>query len=124
MSSMTKAGALASVLALCLGGGAMAQVAPFGWNPGTQVDSGDWRLLSQSAAVLNRLPSPRPGETRSWSNPQTGHAGTVSVDRVFRQDGMPCHALRYAIIVAAGQTTQNYAFNWCRTETGEWKILP
>lgn len=114
---------LAMPAALALDAGpAAAQISPFGRGPNVQrLTNADRQMLWQTATDLNEAPSARPGDSRSWHNPQSGNSGEVTLDRVFRSDGMPCHALRYAITRRAS-APQTYNLTWCRTDAGEWKI--
>jgi hypothetical protein len=96
---------------------------PFGWDPNTRLlTDQDWHLLWEGTVSLNRTPDAAAGETRAWSNAVSGNSGKVALTRVFESNGMPCHALNYAISFSGQPVPQQYNFNWCRTPGGQWKI--
>jgi surface antigen len=102
-----------------------AQLNPFGWAPnGARLTSDDWRMVWQSTDALNGASPANSGEAREWNNPQSGNSGTVTLERVFRSNDMPCHALLYSVMMAAQDIPQTYHTTWCQTETGAWKMLP
>ena len=102
---------------------ALAQAGAFGWSPDeARLTNEDNRLLWQSTDALNAMASPAAGETRSWSNPASGTSGKVTLVRLFESNGMPCHALHYAISFPTQPVPQGYDFTWCRAANGQWKI--
>ena len=104
-------------------GHAAAQINPFGRSPNMpRLDPEDRRLLWDSADALNNATPSEAGASRNWHNPKSGNSGTVTLQRVFRANSMPCHALHYTVTLAAQQTQRTYDINWCRIQTGEWKI--
>ena len=101
-----------------------AQMDTFGLNLAEpKLTQSDFQMLWDSASNLNEAPSPQPGDSRSWKNPQSGNFGQVALERVFQSDNMPCHALRYTFTIAADPQPRVYDINWCRTSDGAWKIL-
>ena len=104
-------------------GRAGAQVSTFGWSPNAaRLTADDWSMLWDSVGALNKSVDPHPGESHSWTNSQSGNSGTVTLERIFRSNDMPCHALRYSIVIATEQTPRTYDLTWCQTEAGEWKM--
>jgi hypothetical protein len=65
------------------------------------------------------------GTVERWRNPDTKNAGTIELLRDFEASGMPCHRMKYTI--RFGQVNKNqyrhYLVNWCKTSSGEWKIV-
>ena len=104
---------------------ALAQAGAFGWSPDVaRLTDQDNKLLWQNTDALNQSASAAAGDTRSWSNTASGNTGKVTLARVFESNGMPCHALQYAISFTGQPVPQDYAFTWCRTADGQWKIAP
>src|ERR1700761_2679716 len=98
-----------------------AQSGAFGWSPNdARLTDRDNHLLWQTMDGMNKMASPVQGATRSWSNPASGNSGTVTLARLFKSNGMLCHALHYTISFAQQPVPQNYDFNWCRASNGEW----
>src|SRR4051794_22363924 len=89
--------ALAVVCALVLGTAAFAQINPFGRSGSGGLTADDLELLEAAASKLYTADNPRVGATESWTNPNTGDTGTVSLIEVFEKDGMPCRKLRHNI---------------------------
>lgn len=116
----------ASVLAgaFALGAaGAQAQVSPFRAGPNApRLAASDMDMVWRSAEALNTDPAARPGAARQWHNPKTRDSGTVTLQRIFEQNGLPCHDLRYAITVRTEAAPRRYDVTWCRTRAGAWKI--
>ena len=65
------------------------------------------------------------GTVERWRNPDTGNSGTIELLREFETSGMPCRSMKY--LIRFGEVKKNqfrhYLVNWCKTSSGEWKIL-
>jgi surface antigen len=78
----------------------------------------DTRIISQIGAdMLRNAPD---GETRSWSNPQTGHHGDITVIRSYRMKNMPCRDTRVNGVLSANSIS--YVLPICQIGDGTWKI--
>jgi surface antigen len=75
----------------------------------------DVRLLSDAidAALVAEE-----GSVRSWSNPDTGATGTVTVQRIVERAGQPCRRLRVRTSVQAISSQGVYEI--CRLPDGGW----
>jgi len=103
---------------------ALAQISPFSRGPNAQrLSEADRQMLWETTGALNADASAKAGSSRSWTNPASGNAGSVSIARVFESNGMPCHQLHYAITMANLPVPQLYDLSWCRVAGGAWKIL-
>ena len=112
-------------LPILFSGPALAQISPFGADPNTALlTDEDWHRLWAATVSLNRAPRAAAGEMRAWTDPASGNSGRVSITRVFASNGMPCHAVKYAISFSERSSPQEYNFNWCRTSGRQWKIAP
>ena len=80
----------------------------------------DKRFLKQTTA--DTLEYGKPGETSTWSNPDSGHSGTVSANDIYtNQNGENCREFETTINVdGENQTTTATA---CRTENGGWRVV-
>jgi surface antigen len=102
---------------------AAAQINPFGRGPNQpRLTAEDQRMLFDSARRLNAMSPATPGATQTWSNPQSGDSGVTTLRRIFKQNGMTCHAVRYSFTLQGGVRAADYDVNWCRVPDGSWKI--
>lgn len=99
-----------------------AQISPFrGPRQGEGLDKADIGMLSDTATALNDASPLRVGDTKDWSNPNSGNSGVVKLLRLFKARGMACHALRYDLSFKQPRAGRSYTFDWCKTNAG-WKI--
>jgi hypothetical protein len=62
------------------------------------------------------------GTTASWSNPNTGNAGTIKLVRKFRKGNLQCEQVAYTLTTTKKAVEpEHYVFNSCLTPEG-WKI--
>jgi surface antigen len=62
------------------------------------------------------------GTTASWSNPNTGNAGTIKLVRKFRKGNLRCEQVAYTVTTTKKAVEpEHYVFNSCLTPEG-WKI--
>lgn len=60
------------------------------------------------------------GETRTWSNSNTGASGEMTALGTFDRNGLTCRTL--SVINNADGLSATRKFTFCKTEPGEWKI--
>jgi surface antigen len=78
----------------------------------------DTKIIMQVGAdMLRNAPD---GETRPWSNPQTGHHGDIMVLRRYRMKNMPCRDARVKSLI--GDESVSYVLSVCQIADGTWKI--
>ena len=99
---------------------AEAQVNPFG--DSLDLKDSDVALLQAAASTLFQDDHARIGQTETWSNPETGNSGTVSLLQLFEHAGMPCRRLRHHIKQRGHADQITYQFARCRTSDGSWKL--
>jgi surface antigen len=64
------------------------------------------------------------GTVERWRNPDTGNSGSGKLLKSFKSRGMDCRQMRYRVKLRDSQREPAaYVTNWCRTESGEWKLL-
>jgi hypothetical protein len=101
----------------------MAQLLlPFGtvsW-PGLTQDDID-RMHAAGARLRDGEPI---GTVERWRSPESQDSGEIKLIRSFTANGMPCLQLNYLIRFQAAQgSPQHYVANWCKIDSGEWKIV-
>lgn len=87
---------------------------------GRQLDERD-RLLMQQASQ-QALETSKSGTATTWTNPDTGHSGTVTPVRTYQtQTGQYCREYQQTITVG-GRTEEAYG-TACRQPDGTWKVV-
>lgn len=91
-----------------------------GSSVGKSLDKADRLYASQTAnSALERNPS---GQASTWSNPDSGHSGTVTPTRTVENvDGSPCR--EYETTVVIGGKTETAYGRACRQSDGTWKVV-
>ena len=86
---------------------------------GMSLDKADKMYAERSAnEAFEYSPS---GQTSSWSNPDSGHSGTVTPTRTtYAESGEPCREYQQTVTIG-GQTEEAYG-TACRQEDGSWRI--
>jgi surface antigen len=78
----------------------------------------DTRIVMQVASdMLSIAPD---GETRPWSNAQTGHHGDFTIIRSYRMKNLPCRDAR--VNSQLGDKSVSYVLPLCQIADGTWKI--
>lgn len=86
---------------------------------GKSLDRADELYMARTTQAS--LEHTRTGTTSTWSNPDSGHGGTVTpVDTYRRDDGTYCREFQQTVTVG-GETQQAYG-TACRQPDGSWKI--
>jgi len=64
----------------------------------------------------------KPGETASWSNPNSGNSGTITADEAYSNDeGKGCRQFETTVNVEGEDRTATGTA--CRAEDGEWQVI-
>ena len=72
---------------------------------------------SQSALETNKT-----GQTARWSNPDSGHSGTITPTKTYEASaGQPCREYQQTVTIG-GRTEQAYG-TACRQADGSWKVV-
>jgi surface antigen len=87
---------------------------------GKSLDRADRAAMTRTSQnALERNPT---GQTSTWSNPDSGNAGTVTPTRTYETaSGDPCREYQQTVTIA-GKTEQAYG-RACRQPDGTWKIV-
>lgn len=87
---------------------------------GKSLDRAD-RIYAQRTASTALENNPV-GQTSSWSNPDSGHSGTVTPTRtVYASSGEPCRD--YQTTVTIDGRTETATGRACRQADGTWRIV-
>ncbi|MDH3639009.1 MAG: RT0821/Lpp0805 family surface protein [Gammaproteobacteria bacterium] len=99
--------------------GAVAGAA-IGQAVGARMDEVDRMKMGQ--ANHNALEHSRAGEVTRWTNPDSGHSGSVAPVRTYQNaQGQYCREFQQTITVG-GQTEQGHG-TACRQPDGSWRIM-
>jgi len=91
-----------------------------GSSAGRSLDRADRLMMDHTSQAS--LEHTQTGATSSWSNPDTGHSGTVTPTRTYQQnDGSYCREFEQQIIVG-GERQKAYG-TACRQPDGSWQIV-
>lgn len=91
-----------------------------GSSVGKSLDRADRIYATQTAnRALERNPS---GRTSTWSNPDSGHSGTIKPTRtVYADNSSPCRD--YETTVTIDGRTETAVGRACRQADGTWKVV-
>ena len=91
-----------------------------GSSVGKSLDKADRLYASQTAN--NALESNPIGQSSNWSNPDSGHSGSITPTRtVLVADGSPCRD--YETTVTIDGRTETAVGRACRQSDGTWKVV-
>lgn len=87
---------------------------------GSYLDDQDRRTAA--ATTQNALESKPSGATTTWTNPDSGHSGTVTPTRTYQTaSGQYCREFEQTVTIG-GQPQKSYG-TACREPDGSWKIV-
>ena len=117
--------AVGGLIAAAAGGGGSAIAASViggalvGGLAGNLLDDRDRRMANEAAQrALETAPSGRPV---AWTNPDSGHSGTVTPVRTFESNGSFCR--EYQQTVTIGGRPENSFGTACRQPDGSWRSV-
>ena len=115
----------ATVLPAVMGSVLSLPVSAVNWNflefsPASSFTEQDFELLKQ--AGREALDAAADGDTRGWSNPETGAFGTIQPLSTYEHQGTTCR--RVEIFNNSSRASGTSRFDFCRHEDGTWKIAP
>jgi hypothetical protein len=74
-------------------------------------------LKQRMGEILSTL---KDGETGKWSNPQTGHGGSITPMTSVQQDNKPCRQTRFKSDINAQENVSEFFL--CRQADGVWAV--
>jgi surface antigen len=90
------------------------------WESNITLTQGDLDLIHRT--VDTEIHGKPVGTTASWSNPETGNAGTIKLLRKFRKGNLHCERVAYTLTTTKKAVEpEHYVFDSCLTPEG-WKI--
>jgi hypothetical protein len=72
--------------------------------------------------ITETLDNQPDGVSTNWRNPATDTSVVLRPSKSFQQDGLPCRRLQMRTRV--GETTNDWAFNFCKVDGEGWKQAP
>ncbi len=120
-SHMTKLGSAIILASIVLTAGSAQAQLLFGSRLGqAHYEGEDTKIIMRVGADMLR--NAADGESRPWSNPQTGHSGTIKVLRSYKRGAMPCRDAE----VNSQLKDRNivYVLPVCQVADGSWKFAP
>ncbi len=85
---------------------------------GDKLDQNDRRLAQEN--YYRSMEYGRTGQSSSWSNPDSGHSGSITPTRTYETPTGPCRDFKQTIYIdGQAQEGQGTA---CRQADGTWKI--
>lgn len=105
---------------LCSTSFAQAQINPFQGYRGPTLTKSDLDAGTQAAGrLLGDNPKPV-GTAEEWIGPESGNAGTLTIERAYHRQGHDCRAVRSRVTYKAG-SQRSFLLNACRV-AGQWKL--
>lgn len=84
-------------------------------------------LTRSDVAIINKLTNglelQEPGTTWRWENPETGHAGSVTLIKAFQSEGMNCRILKHHVEAGTDEPWVS-EFTTCLNAEGHWVLRP
>ena len=80
----------------------------------------DWDLMRSTAR--RTLDNADDGTTATWSNPETGASGSITVINTYEEEGRRCRKTKF--FNSARGLTGTGIFRLCKVEDGTWKVAP
>lgn len=94
--------------------------AVIGGEIGRTMDENDRRMAEQTAQ--NTLETNRTGQSSSWSNPDTGHSGTVTPTNTYQTaSGQDCREYETTVYIDGRRETAHGTA--CRQPDGTWQLV-
>jgi len=116
--------AFGGLIAAAAGGGGAAIAgaviggALLGAFAGNMLDQRDKRLAAE--AQQRALESAPTGKPVAWTNPDSGHSGTVTPTRTYQSGGSYCREFQNDVTI--GGKKENAYGTACRQPDGSWKV--
>jgi len=100
-----------------------AQINPFKGYRGPTLNKQDLALGGEAARKLLDNDQAEIGKSETWTNPDTGHRGTITVLGSFQRQGMACRSVKSLVEYKPPAKPRTLTLRFCRLPTGEWKLL-
>lgn len=116
--------AFGGLIAAAAGGGGAAIAgaviggALLGGLAGNMLDQRDKRMAAE--AQQRALETAPTGQPVAWTNPDSGHSGTVTATRTYQSGGGYCREFQNDVVIG-GKSEKAYG-TACRQPDGSWKV--
>jgi surface antigen len=87
---------------------------------GASLDKADMNYYHQTSQ--STLETAKTGTTSSWSNPDSGHSGTITPTRTYQDPSTGQNCREYTQTVNIGGKSEKAFGKACRQADGSWKI--
>lgn len=92
----------------------------FGSEVGKSLDKADQAYMQRT--TQNTLETNRTGQSSSWSNPDSGHSGTVTPTRTYQAaDNTACREFENTVRIGGKEET--VVGEACRQPDGTWRVV-
>ena len=93
------------------------------YSPITHFTEGDHRLADQ--AGLDALENHADGETRKWSNTETGASGAITLVQTYKNEaGHTCRRVRAVDRTKTPPLQGEFVFDLCKDPQAGWQFVP
>jgi hypothetical protein len=111
------------VLAVLLAGGGIVSAQAQLINPFSTKEPGlttkDMSVVQSLSDKINNTPGM---PVQSWTNPESGNAGTIRFVKAVQKQGRICHQLDYTFKETAPRPDSAYNMLWCKMPDRSWKL--
>ena len=91
------------------------------WDTMTPLTTEDRAIITST--VQQQIHGKRPDTVATWSNPASGHSGTITLLSKSTRQGMPCERIEYQTMEpASAQQHSRYVFTSGQLADGTWKL--
>ena len=91
------------------------------WDQMTPLTAQDRELIRNT--VQHEIHGKRAGTVATWTNPASGHSGTLTLLGNSTRQGMPCEQIEYRTMEPGSQQQHShYVFTSCELPDGAWKL--
>jgi surface antigen len=100
---------------------AQAQGLTLAWDTMTPLTPEDRTIISNT--LQQHIHGKMPQTVATWSNPASGHSGTITLLSRSTRQGMPCERIEYQTLEPGSkQLHGRYVFTSCQIPDGSWKL--
>ncbi len=100
---------------------ARAQINPFRGYSGPVLSKADLEAGRAAARRLLDDPKPSVGMSEAWTGPSSGNRGTVTVEKIYRQNDHDCRAIRSSVVYK-DDSKRSFLLKTCQI-AGKWKLM-
>ncbi len=100
---------------------AQAQLLGLAWETNVTLTRADLDMIKTSLA--QRIHNQRLGATASWSNPESGNSGSVTLLKILARQGRRCEQIEYRMSPPEkARPSDRFVLTSCLQPDGSWKL--